>query len=372
MGIPLQNSTKGLSAADAQTRLVQYGYNEVRELPPGRLHAILKRLWGPIPRMLEIALVLEVALGKTIETAIIAGWLAFSAILGGIQERRAQSALNLLRSRLKIKASVCRDGNWRLLPARELVPGDSVALTTGGLVPADCVIDEGTVDVDQAALTGESASVSHSTGETIYSGSTVMRGNATGTVAKTGARSYFGRTAELVRTASSASHLEQLLFAVVRYLVTIDAVLAVILAIFALWHGEDLLPLVPFFLVLIIATVPVTMPAAFTVANAVEARKLVNKGVLVTGLSAVQEAATMDVLCIDKTGTLTRNQQTVATITALPGENERDVLAWAAAACDETTQGSLQMAILDALQRRKIPHYVREKFIPFDPAVKLL
>jgi H+-transporting ATPase len=138
----------------------------------------------------------------------------------------------------------------------------------------------------------------------------------------------------------------------VRYLVTIDAMLAVILAIVSLLRGEDLLPLVPFFLVLIIATVPVTMPAAFTVANAVEARRLANQGVLVTGLSAVQEAATMNVLCIDKTGTLTRNQQSVAGITALPGESEDEVLAWAAAACDETTQGPLEMAIFDALRRR--------------------
>lgn len=352
MEMPPENNVKGLSEAEVRARLAQYGYNEVREQPPGQLRAILKRLWGPIPWMLEIALVLEVALGKTIEPAIIAGWLAFSAILGGIQERRAQSALDLLRTRLKVNASVCRDGTWRLIPARELVPGDGIALTAGDLVPADCMIDEGTVDVDQAALTGESTPESHNEGDTLYSGSTITRGKATGTVTATGTRSYFGRTAELVRTASSASHLEQLLFAVVRYLVTIDAMLAVILAVVALWRGEDLLPLVPFFLVLIIATVPVTMPAAFTVANAVEARRLANQGVLVTGLSAVQEAATMDVLCIDKTGALTRNQQSVAGIAALPGENEDEVLAWAAAACDETTQGQLEMAILDALRCR--------------------
>ena len=372
MEMPPENNVKGLSEAEVRARLAQYGYNEVREQPPGQLRAILKRLWGPIPWMLEIALVLEVALGKTIEPAIIAGWLAFSAILGGIQERRAQSALDLLRTRLKVNASVCRDGTWRLIPARELVPGDSIALTAGDLVPADCMIDEGTVDVDQAALTGESTPESRNEGDTLYSGSTIARGKVTGTVTATGTRSYFGRTAELVRTASSASHLEQLLFAVVRYLVTIDAMLAVILAIVALWRGEDLLPLVPFFLVLIIATVPVTMPAAFTVANAVEARRLANQGVLVTGLSAVQEAATMDVLCIDKTGTLTRNQQSVAGITALPRENEDEVLAWAAAACDETTQGQLEMAILDALRRRGgMPPHIREQFIPFDPATKL-
>ena len=218
-----ENNVKGLSEAEVRARLAQYGYNEVREQPPGQLRAILKRLWGPIPWMLEIALVLEVALGKTIEPAIIAGWLAFSAILGGIQERRAQSALDLLRTRLKVNASVCRDGTWRLIPARELVPGDGIALTAGDLVPADCMIDEGTVDVDQAVLTGESTPESRNEGDTLYSGSTITRGKATGTVTATGTRSYFGRTAELVRTASSASHLEQLLFAVVRYLVTIDA-----------------------------------------------------------------------------------------------------------------------------------------------------
>lgn len=365
-----ENNVKGLSEAEVQARLVQYGYNEVREQAPGQLRAILKRLWGPIPWMLEIALVLEVALGKTIEPAMIAGWLAFSAIFGGIQERRAQSALDLLRSRLKVNASVCRDGTWRQIPARGLVPGDFIALTAGDLVPADCMIDEGGVDVDQATLTGESTLESHNKGDTLYSGSTITRGKATGTVTATGTRSYFGRTAELVRTASSASHLEQLLFAVVRYLVTIDAVLAVILAVVVVWRGEDLLPLVPFFLVLIIATVPVTMPAAFTVANAVEARRLVNQGVLVTGLSAVQEAATMDVLCIDKTGTLTINQQSVAGITALPGENEDEVLAWAAAACDEMKQGQLDMAILDALRRRGGMPHIREQFIPFDPATK--
>lgn len=364
------NKKQGLSEKDAQALLSQHGYNEVREQPPSRLRAILKRLWGPIPWMLEIALVLEIILGKTIEPAIIAGWLAFSAILGGVQERRAQSALDLLRSRLKVNARVCRDGSWRLLPARELVPDDYVTVTTGDLVPADCTIDEGSVDVDQAALTGESALASRGKGETIYSGSTVRRGKAAGTVTATGAHSYFGRTAELVRTASAASHLEQLLFAVVRYLVTIDAVLAAILAVVALWRGEELLPLVPFFLVLITATVPVTMPAAFTVANAVEARRLANEGALVTGLSAVQEAATMDVLCIDKTGTLTQNRQVLAAIVALPGETEAAVLSWAAAACDESTQGALELAILNALRQQSIPPLAREKFIPFDPAVK--
>ncbi len=364
------DNEQGLSDSEVQARLTEYGYNEVREQPSSPLKAILKRLWGPIPWMLEAALALEIVLGKTIEPAMIAGWLAFSAILGGLNERRAHSALDLLRTRLRVNARVLRNGDWQSLPARQLVPGDFIAVGTGDLVPADCVIGEGAIDVDQATLTGESTQVPRGQGETIYSGSTVRRGNATGTVSATGSHSYFGRTAELVRTASSASHLEQLLFSVVRYLVSIDAVLAAVLAAVALHRGEELLPLIPFFLVLIIATVPVTMPAAFTVANAVEARSLAQEGVLVTGLSAVKEAATMDVLCIDKTGTLTQNRQTLGAIVGLSGETERDVLAWAAGACDESSQSPVDLAILNAVEQQAIPQFTREKHIPFDPAAK--
>ena len=360
----------GLTEAEAQARRAQYGHNEIREEPSGLLRGILKRLWDPIPWMLEGALVLEVIIGKTVEPAIIAAWLLFSAILGGVQERRAQVALDLLRSRLQVTARVCREGNWRLLRARELVPGDLIRVRTGDLIPADCIIRDGTIEVDQSSLTGESTVVTRSAGETIYSASTVRRGDATGMVAATGSHSYYGRTAELVRTARSVGHLEQLLFAVVRHLVTIDAMLAAVLFGFVLWRGADVLPLIPFFLVLVTATVPVTMPAAFTVANAIESRTLAKEGVLVTDLSSVQEAATMDMLCIDKTGTLTQNRQTIAALLPLSDESENDVLVWAAAACDEATESPLDLAILQALQERSLQRPDRERFIPFDPAAK--
>jgi H+-transporting ATPase len=360
----------GLSEAEARTRLAQYGYNEIRQEPSGPLRSILKRLWGPIPWMLEAALILEVFLGKVAEPTVIAAWLAFSAILGGAQERRAQTALDLLRGRLQVNARARRAGNWRLLPARELVPGDQIRVRMGDVVPADCTIRDGTVEVDQSALTGESAVVQRSKDETIYSASTVRRGEATATVTATGSRSYYGRTAELVRTARSVGHLEQLLFNVVRYLIAVDAVLAAVLVAAVLWSGTDVLPLIPFFLVLVTVTVPVTMPAAFTAANAVEARALAKEGVLVTGLSAVQEAATMDVLCVDKTGTLTRNRETLAAIIPFAGESEDEVLASAAAACDESNQSPLDLAILQALVDRSVRPLSRQKFIPFDPAAK--
>jgi H+-transporting ATPase len=364
------NIEHGLTAAEAQARLGQYGYNEIREEAPSPVRGILKRLWGPIPWMLEAALVLELVLGKVAEPAMIAAWLLFSAVVGGVQEQRAHKVLDLLRSRLRVSARVRRDGAWRLIPARELVPGDRIRVQPGDLVPADCMIGDGTVEVDQSALTGESAVVTKTAGEPIYSASTVRRGEASGSVTATGARSYYGRTAELVRSARAVGHLDQLLFAVVRHLVTIDALLAAVLVAFALWSGADLLALIPFLLVLVIATVPVTMPAAFTVANAVEARLLAKKGVLVTGLSAVQEAATMDVLCVDKTGTLTENRQTLVAIVPLASDTEDEVLAWAAAACDESMQSPLDMAITQALEQRSLRPLERQQLIPFDPATK--
>ena len=364
------DAVAGLSEAEAKARLTQAGYNEIPEEPLSPVRGVLKRLWGPIPWTLEAALIFESLLGKVAEPTMIAAWLLFGAIVGGIQEQRAHKVLDLLRSRLRVSAHVRRDGAWRLIPARELVPGDRIRVRAGDLVPADCTIGDGTVEVDQSALTGESAVVSRTAGEPIYSASTVRRGEATGTVTATGASSFYGRTAELVRSARSAGHLDQLLFAVVRHLVTIDAVLAAVLVAFALWSGADLLVLVPFLLVLVIATVPVTMPAAFTVANAVEARILAKEGVLVTGLSAVQEAATMDVLCVDKTGTLTENRQTLVAVVPLAADAEDDVLAWAAAACDESTQNPLDAAIIHALEQRALQPLVRQSFVPFDPEIK--
>ncbi|MBB3181215.1 HAD-IC family P-type ATPase [Variovorax sp. Sphag1AA] len=361
----------GLSEAEAQARLRRYGFNEIPEARASLARGVLKRLWGPIPWTLEIALILEVLLGKLNEPLLIGIWLLFSAGVGGVQERRAQRVLDLLRSRLRVNASARRDGTWRIVPARELVPGDEIHLGPGDLVPADCTIAEGTVELDQSALTGESAVVARSVGEVIYSASTVRSGQATATAAATGAKSYYGRTAELVRSARSAGHLDQLLFAVVRRLVTIDALLAALLVVFALWTGADLVALIPFPLVLVIATVPVTMPAAFTVANAVEARTLAQDGVLVTGLSAVQEAATMDVLCIDKTGTLTHNRQVIsALVPILEADTESDVLMWAAAACDEASQGQLELSILAALGQRGLRSLERLQLVPFDPALK--
>lgn len=365
------NLTKeGLSVDQAKELLAQYGYNEIPEEEVSFFRTLFEKLSGPIPWILEAALVLEVLFGKIAEPIIIACLLIFSAVFGGVQKLRAKKALSFLRTRLQVTSHVCRGGVWQFLPARELVPGDLIRMRVGDFIPADCMVLEGTVEVDQSALTGESATVTRSKEEAVYSGAIVRRGDATGVVTATGPHSYFGRTAELVRTARPAGHLEQLLFAIVRYLVIIDAILAGILVGAVLWQGIALLPLVPFLLVLLTATLPITMPAAFIVANAVEAQALAKEGVFVTGLSAVQEAATMNVLCVDKTGTLTQNRQTVAAIIPLSDESEEQILALASATCDESAQNPLEQAIFDACAQRSVSPLIRQKLIPFDPMKK--
>lgn len=232
----------GLTEEQVHAAREEYGYNEIATKRPSLVRSILGRLWGPIPWLLEFALAMELVIGKVREPVMIALWLVFSAVVGAVQERRSQRVLDLLRSRLSVNASARRNGEWRTIPARELVPGDLIHLGPGDLVAADASVSNGAVEVDQAALTGESATVTRTTGETLYSASTVKSGQATARVTATGTASFFGRTAELVQSKTAGGHLDRLLYAVVRHLVAIDAVLAVALLAFALWRGIDLTP----------------------------------------------------------------------------------------------------------------------------------
>lgn len=360
----------GLSTSQVQARLKKYGYNEIPVRHAALWRRTLTRLWGPVPWLLEFTLGLEVLLGNPQQAVLIGLWLLFSAVVGSVQERRAHHALTLLQQQLTVTAKVCRDGIWQQCPARELVPGDKIRLTPGDLIPADCVLDAGRIDVDQSMLTGESNAISREAKSLVYASSVVCRGQASATVTATAASSYFGHTAELVQRAAGNGHLDRLLFAVVRYLIHIDLLFAALLAIAALFYGTDWLILLPFLCVLMIATVPITMPAAFTVANAVEARWLAKHGILVTGLSAVQEAATMDVLCIDKTGTLTHNRQHLAGVIPITADSEQSILRWAGAACDETTHSPLESAILEQLNLQSLQAPSRQQLQPFDPTTQ--
>jgi H+-transporting ATPase len=362
----------GLSAGEAAARLAQYGPNEVREEKPHPLLALLKKFWSPVPWMLEITVILQLVLGKKDEAAVIAVLLVFNAAMGFLQEGRAGKALNLLRQRLNIQARVLRDGRWQAATARELVPGDAVHVRMGDVIPADLHLAEGQLQLDQSSLTGESLPTEAGAGADAWSGSVVTRGEATGEVTATGARTRFGKTAELVRSAKTVSHLEGVIFGIVKYLVIFDVCLVAAILVYAAAKGMPLTEAVPFALILLIASVPVALPATFTLATALGSLELAGRGVLVTRLSAIEEAAAMDVLASDKTGTITENRLTLATLKPVGGMGENELLRFAALACDDATQDPIDMAILTAARERKLLETPprRLHFTPFDPLTR--
>jgi H+-transporting ATPase len=322
--------------------------------------------------MLEASIALELILGKTTDAIITIILLFLNAELSFTQENRAHNALALLRQHLTIQARVLRDERWQLVPAKDLVPDDVVRLRVGDIVPADVRLIEGRVSADQSTLTGESTPADVEVGGTAYAGSLIKSGEATCQVTATGARTYYGRTAELVHTARTASHLESIIVNIVKYLVTMDVTLVVAIVLYALVHNFSLGEVLPFALILLVASVPVALPATFTLAGALGSLELSGHNVLVTRLSAIEEAAAMNVLCSDKTGTITKNQLTLAATCIYSPFSEADLLRFAALASDEATQDPIDLAILNGARDRGIPIDLshRSQFIPFDPMTK--
>lgn len=371
-GVAAVDTHVGLSHVEAQRRLAQYGPNSIAEERRHPWLAILSKFWAPIPWMLELTIIIELALNKFLEAGIIAALLLLNGGVSAVQERRAQGALALLRQRLAILARVCRDGQWQMVPAQELVPGDGVYLRVGDVIPADIRLTTGQLSVDQSALTGESLPVEAAPGTTVYAGTAVKRGEATGEVIATGASTSFGRTAELVRTAKTSSHLERLILQIVRYLLGLDGFLFIAVLGYAVVMHISFAEILPFALVLLIASVPVALPATFTLTTSLGAQELAHSGILVTRLSAIEEAAGMDVLCTDKTGTITQNRLAVAELRAYPPTTEDTLLQLASLACDEATQDPIDLAILQAAGARHLlpADGQRLDFIPFDPSTK--
>ncbi len=370
--IPTIGAVKGLSTQEAAERLKKFGSNAIPEPKPHPVRAFLMKFWAPVPWMLEITFILEMALRKPVEAIIIALLLVGNAVLGFVEEGRAQAALEILRHRLEINARVMRDGKWLPVPARDLVPGDCIYLRMGDMVPADARLIQGNIEVDQSALTGESAPVELSPGGDARSGSVVKRGEAAAEVTATGANSMFGKTAELVRGAKTVGHMEQIIFSIVKYLVIMDVTLVVIILVYAFAMGIAWFVILPFALILLVASVPVALPATFTLAQAAASLEMADNNVLVTRLSAVQELASMQQLCCDKTGTLTLNELALEKVQGVNGATDSDVLAFAAQTCDAGTQDPIDMAILKKYQANPVGsfHWKRVKLIPFDPATK--
>lgn len=362
----------GLTTQEAQSRLETIGPNSMPNAAPHPLRRMIDKLWAPVPWMLEAAIVLQLVLHKVTEAAVIAFLLIFNAALGFFQEGKAQATLAALKSRLALNASVQRDGVWKIVPSAELVPGDLVKLSLGAVVAADVKIVDGSVLLDQSMLTGESVAVESAAGVETYAGALVRRGEATARVIQTGPRTKFGHTAELVRTAHVVSSQQKAVLHVVRNLAIFNGVIIVGLITYATLRGLPWSEMIPLLLTAVLAAIPVALPATFTLATALGAWSLAKIGVLSTRLSAVDEAATMDLLCSDKTGTLTQNQLSVNSVHPMPGFSEAYVLALASLASADGGQDPVDVAIRGAAKQkseRNPPQLV--KFIPFDPAKKM-
>jgi H+-transporting ATPase len=362
----------GLTSDEARRRLEKSGPNAVPDTAMHPLRRVLTKFWAPVPWMLEAAIGLEVALGKYVEAAIIALLLAFNAVLGFFQEGRAQATLAALKSRLALNAAVKRDNVWTNVLAAELVVGDVVKLSLGAVVAADVRLTEGSVLLDQSMLTGESVPIEAGAGFETYAGALVRRGEAVAEVTATGARTKFGRTAELVRSAHVESSQQKAVLRVVRNLAMFNGVFIVVLVGYA--HALKLPPgeIVSLVLTAVLASIPVALPATFTLAAALGARALAQLGVLPTRLSAVDEAASIDVLCADKTGTLTQNELTVTAVHPMSGFDAAHVLGLAALASSDGGQDPVDGAIRAAAGKNTAPDLPKPiKFVPFDPGTKM-
>jgi len=364
------NPATGLARAEVDVRRKENGYNEVAEIKGHPVLGFLRKFWGISAWMLELIMVLSAVLGKYSDLVLVSALLVLNAVLGFMQERRAAGVVEALRRRLQVSARVLRDSGWQVIPARELVPGDIVRMRPGDIIPADVKLLAGALTIDQSALTGESKDADKAPGGVLSSGSVVRRGEGNGVVMLTGAKTYFGRTTELVQQARPKLHIEAVVSKVVRWLFVIVGVLLGVVVVLSLIRGAPLLEMVPLMLVLLMSAVPVALPVMFTISMAVGSRELAKRGVLVTRLSAAEDAATMDVLCVDKTGTITMNQLAVTGVIPLEKATEADVLFAGALASQEANQDPIDLAFLAAARERHlfdaVPKVAPVSFAPFD------
>lgn len=362
----------GLSEAQARERLERYGENVLREQHTSLAERILRFFWGPIPWMIELAAILSAVLGHWADLAVIGLMLIINAGVGFWQEYKADTAIEALRQRLALLARVKRDGVWREIPARLLVPGDLLAIKLGNIVPADVTLLDGPyLSVDQSALTGESLPVEKKRGDTAYSGSIVRQGEMSAEVSATGMNTYFGRTARLVEQAGAVSHFQRAVLRIGNFLILTTAALVMVIVVAGLFRHNARLAMVQFALILAVASIPVALPAVLSVTLAVGAERLASLKAIVSRLVSIEELAGMDTLCSDKTGTLTRNELTLATPLPAPGVDVALLLSAAALASSREAPDAIDGAILAAAPpAEQLAVYHPRAFRPFDPVVK--
>ncbi len=377
-GIETTDLSKGLSSEEAARRLKEFGPNTIEEREEGWFIRLLKRFWGPIPWMIEAAAALSALVGRWEDFTIITVLLLVNALVDFYQESKALSAIKVLKRKLANRALVLRDGEWRQIPAAQLVPGDVIKVKIGDIVPADAKLAGGGefLLVDQSALTGESLPVTKREGEELYSNAVVKQGEMVAVVQRTGKNTYFGKTVGLVAKAEreERSHFQKMVISVGNFLIAVTLVMIAVILYTGFSRHEPTVELIVFSLVLTISAIPVAMPAVLTVTMAAGARALAAKDAIVSRLAAIEELAGMDILCSDKTGTLTQNRMTLAEPFVVEGFSADDLFFYAALASREENADPIEVPIFEHLDhhglRRRLCGCRQKRFIPFDPVKK--
>ncbi len=378
----LKTTAEGLTSGEAKTRLEQYGRNELKEKQVSDLMKFLRYFWGPIPWMIEIAAALSAMIGHWADFSIIMVLLIYNAVSGFWQERKASDALAALKAGMAPKARVLRDGQFSAIDAAEVVPGDVVRIKLGEVVSADVRFIGGDyISIDQAALTGESLPVSKKVGDSGYSGSIAKKGEMTAVVIGTGNNTFFGRTASLVASAGGgASHSQKAVAQIGDFLIVLSLVLAFLLVGFEIyrdvvvkddWRWDDLVDILRMMLVLLIASIPVAMPTVMTVTNALGALALSKKKAIVSRLEAIEELAGVDILCSDKTGTLTKNELSLGEPIPFGTADAQKLILGGALASQRDSDDTIDLAVIAGLKQPELlDAYKQTKFVPFDPVSK--
>lgn len=368
----LETTTDGLTESEASNRIGIFGFNEVAEKKRNPVLDFLSRYWGPMPWLLELAIVLSSVLHHSLEAIIIFALLTINTVIGYTQARGSQKALEALKRRLAIKARVLRNRKWEVRDASGIVPGDIISIGLGDVVPADAKIATGQLSIDQSILTGESLPVDAQESSVIYAGSVAKRGEAKCLVVNTGTNTYFGKTAELVKIAKPKSHQEQVMLAMVRYMMYLGIAALVVVAIDATVIRAGIESILTFAVIFLMGAVPVALPAVLTIVQAVGATELVRKGVLVTRLDSIEDAASINVLCLDKTGTITQNKLSVTETIPFAKYKGEDVVTVAALASQESGKDTIDSAVVEygKIAKADLSLYKQLSFTPFEPSTK--
>jgi H+-transporting ATPase len=370
-GAPRDAGTEGLSTAEAKSRLAKYGPNTIAEERVSLLQRLLSYFWGPIPWMIEVAAILSATVGHWDDFAVIMTMLLINAGVGFFEEKNADDAIQALKQRLAPSARVQRDGIWADLPARGLVPGDLISVKLGNIVPADANAVRGDyASIDQSALTGESLPVDKKNGDLLYSGSIVRQGEMEAVVTATGMNSFFGKTARLVETAETRSHFQKAVLRIGNFLIYVTLSLVAVILMAALWRGDSVVNTLLFCLILTVAAIPVALPAVMSVTMAVGASSLARMKAIVSRLVSIEEMAGMDILCSDKTGTLTKNELTLGDPVLFEDGAPADIIRAAALTCDRTGPDAIDAAILNRGGDDAFSTVQAANLTPFDPVHK--